>query len=93
MHIIYTLTRRPVSVLNKALKLERLWEYWCGYTELVCRVLNSVHGLTPQAQLQLIINSPYKHKLLIFMVDVMTHFKTRYYMKIVSVLVILTGIW
>lgn len=46
MHIIYTLTRMPVSVVIKALKLEGLWEYRHGYTESVCRVFNpgcSVH--------------------------------------------------
>lgn len=29
----------PVSVVIKALKLEGLWKYRCGYTECVCRVV------------------------------------------------------
>lgn len=39
MHIIYTLTQMPVSVVIKALKLDGLWKYRHGYTECVWRVV------------------------------------------------------
>lgn len=76
MHIIYTLTQRPVSVVIKALKLEGLGKYRQGYTECVWTMGCTVVFIWPQSTVwQMVstrlyntyslsltnLNSPYKH--------------------------------
>lgn len=73
MHIIYTLTQMPVSVVIKALKLE-MWKYRHGYTEFVWRVFNpwcltsNVHRLVQHNKLWAALTNTMQ---IILMVNVM----------------------